>query len=411
MKNYFAVYQVNPNASAQELSDFFKKELRKWTMRANSPKKEIRDEAEAKIKEISEALDHFKDEASKAAYLQALNLNNRPQQQNPTPQPQPRPQPRPQVNPQGQGQPNTNQMVENLILQAKSLRGVNDAQAVNLLTQAINLNPRHRAAWLNLGNQYLSMYKVGPQGVEVNLNQEAENAYRKVFEFSPRDVLAAFNLFNYYRNWNRRDQQKQMFDILYPQIKDKTSKPAFLYRGLMSLDQGNYEDAVNCLGEVYKHGPEIREMTIETTGNPPSFYSTTYYNVKRNLARAYRGRAEDFKVYGELISPEDADSYIYYMTKAKQVESRDTDTANIESAQRLKTKKDFNKLKVFGLAFLAWALSESLLIGIILGVFLYITDSTPGYVKNRKALYKAHPDLKGIQSRADFDAKRLGNRS
>ncbi|EGS29625.1 hypothetical protein HMPREF9130_1046 [Peptoniphilus sp. oral taxon 375 str. F0436] len=85
MKNYFALYQVNPNASAQELSDFFKKELRKWTMRANSPKKEIRDEAEAKIKEISEALDHFKDEASKAAYLQALNLNNQPQQQNPTP--------------------------------------------------------------------------------------------------------------------------------------------------------------------------------------------------------------------------------------------------------------------------------------------------------------------------------------
>ncbi|WP_072470148.1 hypothetical protein [Urinicoccus massiliensis] len=401
MKNYFALYQVNPNASAQELSDFFKKELRKWTMRANAPKKEIRDEAEAKVKEISEALDHFKDEASKAAYLKALNLNNQPQQQTPPPQP------RPQVNPQ----PNTNQMVDNLIRQAQSFKGVNDAQAVNLLTQAINLNPRSRAAWLSLGTQYLSMYKVGPQGVEVNLNREGENAYRKVFEFSPRDILASLNLFNYYRNWNRRDQQKQMFDIFYPQIKDKSSKAAFLYRGLMSLDQGNYEDAVNCLEEVYKQGPEVREMTFETLGDPPSVYTDVYYNVKRNLARAYRGRAEDFKVYGELISPEDADSYIYYMTKAKQVESRDTDTANIESAQRLKTKKEFNKLKVFGLAFLAWALSETLLIGIILGVFLYITDAKPGYIRNRKNLYKAHPDLKGIQSRADFDAKRLGNRS
>lgn len=401
MKNYFALYQVNPNASAQELSDFFKKELRKWTMRANAPKKEIRDEAEAKVKEISEALDHFKDEASKAAYLQALNLNNRPQQQTPPPQP------RPQVNPQA----NTNQVVNNLTQQAQSFKGVNDAQAVNLLTQAINLNPRSRAAWLSLGTQYLSMYKVGPQGVEVNLNREAENAYRKVFEFSPRDILASLNLFGYYRNWNRRDQQKQMFDIFYPQIKDKSSKAAFLYRGLMSLDQGNYEDAVNCLEEVYKYGPEIREMTFETLGDPPSVYINRYYDVKRNLARAYRGRAEDFKVYGELISPEDVDSYIYYMTKAKQVESRDTDTANIESAQRLKTKKEFNKLKVFGLAFLAWALSETLLIGIILGVFLYITDAKPGYIRNRKALYKAHPDLKGIQSRADFDAKRLGNRS
>lgn len=401
MKNYFALYQVNPNASAQELSDFFKKELRKWTMRANAPKKEIRDEAEAKVKEISEALDHFKDEASKAAYLQALNLNNRPQQQTPPPQP------RPQVNPQ----PNTNQVVDNLIRQAQSFKGVNDAQAVNLLTQAINLNPRSRAAWLSLGTQYLSMYKVGPQGVEVDLSREAENAYRKVFEFSPRDILASLNLFSYYRNRNRRDQQKQMFDIFYPQIKDKSSKAAFLYRGLMSLDQGNYEDAVNCLEEVYKYGPEIKEMTFETLGDPPSVYIDRYYDVKRNLARAYRGRAEDFKVYEELISPEDADTYIYYMTKAKQLDSMNADTDKIESAQKLKTKGGASKLKVFGLALLAWALSGYLLIGIILGVFLYITGATPGYVKNRKNLYRAHPDLKGIQSRADFDAKRLGTRS
>ncbi len=401
MKNYFALYQVNPNASAQELNDFFKKELRKWTMRANAPKKEIRDEAEAKVKEISEALDHFKDEASKAAYLQSLNLNNQPQQQTPPPQP------RPQVNPQ----PNTNQMVDNLIRQAQSFKGVNDAQAVNLLTQAINLNPKSRAAWLSLGTQYLSMYKVGPQGVEVNLNREAENAYRKIFEFSSRDILASLNLFNYYRNWNRRDQQKQMFDIFYPQIKDKSSKAAFLYRGLMSLDQGNYEDAVNCLEEVYKYGPEVREMTFETLGDPPSVHSDRYYDVKRNLVRAYKKRAEDFKVYGELISPEDVDSYIYYMTKANQLDGKTTDTSDIEMAHRLKTKKEFNKLKVFGLSFLAWALSETLLIGIILGVFLYITDAKPGYIRNRKNLYKAHPDLKGIQSRADFDAKRLGNRS
>lgn len=401
MKNYFALYQVNPNASAQELSDFFKKELRKWTMRANAPKKEIRDEAEAKVKEISEALDHFKDEASKVAYLQALNLNNRPQQQTPPPQP------RPQVNPQA----NTNQVVNNLIQQAQSFKGVNDTQAVNLLTQAINLNPRSRAAWLSLGTQYLSMYKVGPQGVEVNLNREAENAYRKVFEFSPRDILAAFNLFHYYRNWNRRDQQKQMFDIFYPQIKDKSSKAAFLYRGLMSLDQGNYEDAVNCLEEVYKYGPEIKEMTFETLGDPPSVYINRYYDVKRNLARAYRGRAEDFKVYGELISPEDADAYIYYKTKANQLDGKNTDTSDIEYAQRLKTKGGASKLKIFGLPILAWILTRSLLVAIALGVFLSITDSTPGYIRSRKDLYKAHPDLKGIQSRADFDAKRLGNRS
>lgn len=408
MKNYFALYQVNPNASAQELSDFFKKELRKWTMRANSPKKEIRDEAEAKIKEISEALDHFKDEASKAAYLQALNLNNRPQA-NPTPQPQPRPQPRPQVNPQGQ--PNTNQMVENLIRQAQSLKGVNDAQAVNLLIQAINLNPRSRDAWLSLGAQYMSMYRIGPHGVEVDLNREGENAYRKIFEFSPRDILASLNLFNYYRNWNRRDQQKQMFDIFYPQIKDKSSKAAFLYRGLMSLDQGNYEDAVNCLEEVYKYGPEIREMTFETLGDPPRVHTTRHYKVKRDLVQAYKKRAEGFKVYGELISSEDADSYIYYMTKANQLDGKNTDTSDIEYAQRIKTKGGASKLKIFGLPFLAWILTQSLPIAIALGVFLYMTDSTPGYVRSRKDLYKAHPDLKGIQSRADFDAKRLGNRS
>lgn len=410
MKNYFVLYQVNPNASAQELSDFFKKELRKWTMRANSPKKEIRDEAEAKIKEISEALDHFKDEASKADYLQALNLNNRPQA-NPTPQPQPRPQPRPQVNPQGQGQPNTNQMVDNLIRQAESFKGVNDAQAVNLLTQAINLNPRSRDAWLSLGAQYMSMYRIGPHGVEVDLNREGENAYRKIFEFSPRDILASLNLFNYYRNWNWRDRQKQMFDIFYPQIKDKSSKAAFLYRGLMSLDQGNYEDAVNCLEEVYKYGPEIREMTFETLGDPPRVHTTRHYKVKRDLVQAYKKRAEGFKVYGELISSEDADSYIYYMTKANQLDGKNTDTSDIEYAQRIKTKGGASKLKIFGLPFLAWILTQSLPIAIALGVFLYITDSTPGYVRSRKDLYKAHPDLKGIQSRADFDAKRLGNRS
>lgn len=401
MKNYFALYQVNPNASAQELSDFFKKELRKWTMRANAPKKEIRDEAEAKVKEISEALDHFKDEASKAAYLKALNLNNQPQQQTPPPQP------RPQVNPQ----PNTNQMVDNLIRQAQSFKGVNDAQAVNLLTQAINLNPKSRDAWLNLASQYMSMYRIGPHGVEVDLNREGENAYRKIFEFSPRDILASLNLFNYYRNWNWRDRQKQMFDIFYPQIKDKTSKAAFLYRGLMSLDQGNYEDAVNCLEEVYKYGPEIKEMTFETLGDPPSVHSNRHYKVKRDLIQAYKKRAEDFKVYGELISPEDADAYIYYKTKANQLDGKNTDTSDIEYAQRLKTKGGASKLKIFGLPILAWILTRSLPIAIALGVFLSITDSTPGYIRSRKDLYKAHPDLKGIQSRADFDAKRLGNRS
>lgn len=403
MKNYFVLYQVNPNASAQELSDFFKKELRKWTIRTNAPKKEIRDEAEAKVKEISEALEHFKDEASKEAYIQALNRL----QANPNPRPQPRPKPRPQ----GQGQPNTSQMVDQLIRQAQSLKGVNDAQAVNLLTQAVNLNPRYRATWLSLGTQYLSMYRVGRQGVEVNLNREAENAYRKIFEFSPRDILASLNLFNYYRNWNRPNQQKQMFDIFYPQIKDKSSKAAFLYRGLMSLDQGNYEDAVNCLEEVYKHGPEIKEMTFETLGDPPRVYTDVYYNVKRYLVQAYRRRAESFKVYGKLISSEDVDSYIYYKTKANQVDGKNTDTSDIENAQRLKAKGGASKLKIFGLPFLAWIISQSLIIAIILGVILYVTDSTPGYEGNRRELYKEHPELKGIQSRADFDAKRLANRS
>lgn len=168
---------------------------------------------------------------------------------------------------------------------------------------------------------------------------------------------------------------------------------------------------MNCLEEVYKYGPEIREMTFETLGDPPSVYINRYYDVKRNLVRAYRGRAEDFKVHGELISPEDVDSYIYYMTKANQLDGKNTDTSDIEMAHRIKTKRDFDKLKVFGLAFLAWVLSGSLLIGIILGVVLYIIDANPGYIRNRKNLYRAHPDLKGIKSRADFDAKRLGNRS
>ncbi len=381
MKDYYKILNIDQNLHQEQIADYLHQELRIWTMRTSNPKKEVRDEAEKMVKEISEALDIFKDPGAYNDYINKLNQYrnsqaNQQRQQYQQPQQQQR-----QEQPQQQAN-NGYLTVEQALEKARSLTGYDNNEAFRLIDASIKEQPDNPKTWRALGDFYKA----------TNKYDLSRHAYYKVFDLVPDDYHSAFHLFNLCALTNDNSDLEKMYRIIYDPIKDKSSPYALYLEGRYYLSKKMYQEALAAFKKASEIAGEGNKFYADLTRKPFN-YGVTNANFKQEVARVYSFIAEEYKVEYEgekyLTSKNDIYNYISCMENAYSNNPIDYYKNSIESAKKLFEKTELVEMVWLVVGFLVaiTVLSPLVaflpLVGIVLAVYLVNKFmKVPGYIAN-----------------------------
>lgn len=385
MKDYYKILNIDQNLQQAEIADSLHQELRTWTMRTSNPKKEVRDEAEKMVKEISEALDIFKDPGAYNDYINKLSQyrNSQAQEQRQQQYQQSQQQQRQDQYQQPQQQANNGYYtVEQALDKAHDLIGYDNNEAHRLIDAAIKQEPRNPRSWKELGD----FYKATDQF------DLAKKAYYRLFDIDPDNYHAAFHLFNICLLADDNSDLERTYKILYEPVKDKTSPYAFYLQGRYYLCKKMYQEAL----AAFKAGYEIAgdESTFHGYLNrEPYDYVISNVSFRRDMGTVYSYIAEEYLVEYEgsryLTNKNDIYNYISCMENAYSNYPEESYKIAIDKAKKLFEKTELVEVVWLVVGFLVaiTVLSPLVaflpLVGIILAGYLvnkYMR--VPGYIGN-----------------------------
>lgn len=385
MKDYYKILNIDQNLQQAEIADSLHQELRTWTMRTSNPKKEVRDEAEKMVKEISEALDIFNDPGAYNDYITKLRQyrNSQANQQRQQQYQQSQQQQRQDQYQQSQQQANNGYMtIDQALDKARDLIGYDNKEAFRLIDASIKEQPKNPETWRALGDFYKKTKKF----------DLSRKAYYKVFDLVPNDYHSAFHLFNLCFVTGDNSDLERMYKIIYDPIIDKSSPYALNLEGRYYLSKKMYQEALATAKKASEIAGEGGTFYADLDTEPFGFH-VSYVNFKQELARVYSYIAEEYKVEykGEkyLTNKNDIYNYISCMENAYSNYPDEYYKNSIESAKKLFEKTELVEVVWLVVGFLVaiTVLSPLVaflpLVGIILAGYLvnkYMR--VPGYIGN-----------------------------
>lgn len=357
MENFYALFNIEPTASKEDIKKKLNNLQRIWLGRTNAPNLSRRQEAEKMMQVLQEAEKILLDDGRKAEYDKQFASAGENQ-------------------PKEEFHVDEKASVISLIQQADELIAHGRfADAIMVARRATELDGSNAHAWGVLAQANYQWNNV----------EDALYEYRKAIDLKPNEPQFYYDLGVIYYD-DVKDVNKAMECARKClQIDSKNFSGRYLY-GFIQLHKGDFREALSVFEQLYKEAPD-------------------HFNIRKQLALAYEQMGFSHFYYQKssnsyyVVKPETVEPAIKYFEKSIEVapdeESKQFGRTNIQWA-RNSLKKQYRKMPFGGILTLVSggliisglmgagfaALMAGLGIGVFVGYFSYV----PQWKINRKSL-------------------------